>query len=210
MDKLIFDVETIPSTKSLSLIAEETLLAKIKREQEYAKEVDQEIVRRRLMATNPIYGEICVIGMKLNDNSPIALYGDEKQILTDFWKSIQDFKGVFVGFNSLRFDVPYIIMRTMMHRIPITNKNFLRKRRFTYQPHFDCYAMMTDWFDGGKTISLKMACDFFGIASSKEGEVMASNVAEYVANGKIHLVSEYCLRDIVATNDLYEILKEYV
>ena len=60
---------------------------------EYTKETDINIARKRVMATSPLYGEIVVLGLKLDDAEPFALYGNEKEILMDFWKIIKDFNG---------------------------------------------------------------------------------------------------------------------
>ncbi|MGV8131878.1 MAG: ribonuclease H-like domain-containing protein [Candidatus Pacearchaeota archaeon] len=209
MNTITFDIETIPTTKPLTKIEQEILDARIKREIEYTKEQDIDEVRRRLMGTNPYFGEICVLGLRIDHEEPIALYGDEKDILTNFWSLIKDFKGTFVSFNGLKFDVPFIITRTILHKVKPTNKQFLNKRRFIFYPHFDCYAFLSDWGET-RNINLKLACEFFGIRSSKDGEVVASKVAEYVAKGEITKVAKYCAEDVRATHELYNILANYI
>ncbi len=209
MDRLTFDIETIPTVKPLSPVLLEGLEARIKREIEYTKETDHEEVRRRLMGTSPIYGEICVLAFQKNDEEPVALYGTEKELLQTFWDVIKDFQGTFVTFNGLRFDVQFVITRSMYHQIQPTNRNFLNKRRFSFYPHFDTYALLSDWGDQ-RGISLKLACDFFGIRSSKDGEVVASKVADYVARGEIEKVATYCAEDVRATAELHKILVKYV
>lgn len=209
MNTIIFDIETIPTPKILSPVLSDAVEARVKREVEYTKETDVEEVRRRIMGTSPFYGEICVISWQINNEDPITLYGEEKDILQAFWESIADFNGVFVSYNGLRFDVPFIITRSMYHRLKPTNKNFLQKRRFSFYPHFDIHALLSDWGEQ-RGISLKLACEFFGIRSSKDGEVVAAKVAEYVANGEITKVAKYCAEDVRATADLYKILSKYV
>lgn len=209
MERLTFDIETIPSTKKLSPVLEASLNSRLIRELAYTKETDENEVKRRLQAVNPFYGEICVIGFQQDNKDPVALYGDEKEVLENFWELIQGFKGTFVTFNGLKFDVPYIIVRSEYHGLRPTNKNFLNKRRFFYYPHFDCYSVVTDW-ESIRGISLKVACDFFGIRGSKDGEVVASNVAEYVAKGEIEKVAEYCNEDVRATAELHTILSRFI
>jgi len=206
MNRITFDIETIGSP-TLDETATEVLEQQIIRTQDRTQE-DPEVIKKRLMATNPFLGEICVIGLKKNEEAPVAFYGNEKQILKDFWEFIKDFNGIFVSFNGIKFDVPFIITRSAYHNISPTNRDFLNKRRFSYSPHFDCLMVATDW-GTVRFISLKQICEFYGIETSKGGEVVASNVAEFVAKGEIVKVSDYCKRDVIATEELYKILINY-
>ena len=46
--------------------------------------------------------------------------------------------------------------------------------------------------------------DLFGIKSPKAGGVTGYEVPEYFAEGKIREIAEYCVRDVVATAELYD------
>lgn len=199
-----FDVETIPSTKTLSPVFEEAVNNKIKRELEYTKEDNTEDVRRRIMGTSPFLGEICVVGYQKNDEPATAIYGDEEQILLNFWNKIKDFNGIFVGFNQLTFDAPFIIRRSMKYGIIPTNKNFLNLKRFSYFPHYDLYMALSDWRQPNLTLSLEQACEFFDIPSSKTGSIKASQVAEAFQQGRIKEIAEYCKRDVQSTRLLFD------
>ncbi len=207
---LTLDIETIPTTKPLSQGLLDALQQKIQREQEYSKTESPEQIKNKLMATNPYYGEIVVIGLQVNNEKPTALIGDEASILTQFWEILQDHRNsLFVHFNGLRFDVPYILIRSQYHRILPTNKNFTNRKRFSNYPHFDCYAVATDWYDPGKTINLKNLCEHLGIKGSKDGKVVASSVADFIKKGEINLVADYCKEDVRATFEAYNILQYY-
>jgi predicted PolB exonuclease-like 3'-5' exonuclease len=59
-------------------------------------------------------------------------------------------------------------------------------------------------------ISLKNACAAFGIPSPKDGAIRADGVETAYYSGKIKEISEYCLRDVIATYKLYEIIINYI
>ena len=58
-------------------------------------------------------------------------------------------------------------------------------------------------------VSLELACQFFGITSPKDGSIKASGVASAYAEGRIAEITEYCLRDVVATSELYKMVHQY-
>jgi len=165
------------------------------------------------MATNPFYGEIICIGLyrTTGDGTMFdskALIGKEKTILTSFWKVLESFKGVFISFNGLGFDLPFILKRSMMYGIKPTNNDFLDMKRFSRKPHFDVKLVMGDW-DKYAFGTLRLMCDHFGVLSPKEGDVKAENVEEEFRKGNIDLIAEYCMKDVEATHELYEKLQAY-
>ena len=214
MEKLTFDIETIPLRKSLTDIQREALNKKLDRyfwnkiptEQEHAE------AERMLMATNPFLGEIVCIGlMKTNDAGQydhLSIYGTEEDILIRFWKTIRDFKGLFISFNGLNFDVPFILKRSMVIKIGPSNNNFLNTRRFLKYPHFDCMQILAD-YNPGNYSTLKLACESLGIESPKEGDIVAATVAQAFEDGRIEEIAAYCLKDVVATYHLYNIVRKY-
>ena len=218
-DVMVFDIETIPMQGKLSEMQQieydKKYIQKIKQrfgdKPEYTKE-EQEYARGLTMATNYFLGEVVCIGLYRNDGKgnegSIALVGTEKEILTRFWKNIKDFKGTFVSFNGNTFDVPFIVKRSLYHKILPTNNNFLDLRRYRRWPHFDVKAVFSDW-DNYATGTLASVCDFTGVESPKDGEIKADGVEQAFLNGQINLIGEYCLRDVVATYKVYEQLKNY-
>jgi len=222
LDTLTFDIETIPQQAPLTTIQQEELERHL--EKTYSKNVDwtdveKENYKRLIMATNPIFGEIICIGLhRTTKNSNHYLYdsktltlntvGSEKQILTSFWKILEHFNGIFISFNGLDFDVPFIIKRSMKYNILPTNNSFLDRRRFSTKPHFDVKLVFGDW-DKYAFGNLRLLSDYLGIESPKEGAVKAENVEYEFKQGHIDLIAEYCLKDVEATYKIYELLKNY-
>lgn len=220
MEVLTFDIETIPKQKPLTVLQQEEYNKKLNQKlkqkfgdkPEYTDE-EKESLRGLTMATNYFLGEIVCIGLhKKNTNSgeegSIALLGSEKEILTRFWSNLTNFHGLFVSFNGLAFDVPFIIKRSLYHNILPTNKDFLDLKRFSKWPHFDVKLVFGD-YDNYSTGTLASICEFTGVASPKEGEIKADGVEQAYIDGKINLIGEYCLRDVISTYNVYEKLKDY-
>lgn len=218
MDTLTFDAETIPQQEPLTEIQQEELDRQL--EKTFTKnpewtDVEKEKHRRLIMATNPFYGEIVCIGLhaakqngSLSNSTSIIGEPDEKSILTRFWNILGKFKGLFISFNGINFDVPFILKRSMKYGLVPTNNTFLDMRRFRASSHFDVKLVIAD-YDKYAFGTLRLMCDHFGIKSPKEGVVKAENVEEEFKKGNIKLIAEYCLKDVEATYQLYKKLLPY-
>jgi len=208
-----FDIETIPQQKALTRSQQDWLDKKLEFALAKAPSYeDREETKRRIMATTPYLGEIVCIslgevqGSKINAESFI---GEEKDLLKRFWEVIGGVSnGLYVSFNGLKFDVNFIVMRSMYHKVLPTNKNFLNTSKFRKFPHFDVMAWMADW--GYPSPTLDIACDIAGVVSSKEGEIKAKDVAQAFEDGKIDQIAEYCEEDVRATLEVYLQFKNYV
>ena len=214
MNTLTFDIETIPQ-KNISDIHEEELQKKIKSYLKYNDTPPEGMdeVRRLLMGTNPFFGEIVCIGLKqINTTGQYderALVGTEKDILCEFWRILSKFqRGLFISYNGISFDVPFILKRSMVHQLTPTNKLFLDTRRFSKFPHFDVKLVLSD-FDRYQGCTLRLACEHLGVPSPKEGDIAAKDVAQAYEDGRIKEIAEYCLRDVTATYEAYKITKKF-
>lgn len=176
----------------------------------YHADEDIDEARRRIMGTSPYFGEIVCIGLGYETNGSFktkALVGPEEQILTEFWEILDKFNGTFVSYNGIDFDVPFTLSRSMKHGISITNKSFMDTRRYQRRPHFDIKQILSDW-DRYRSVTLHLACDHLGVPSPKDG-LKAKDVWKAFAEGRIDDIAEYCLKDIVATYQVYTIVKNY-
>lgn len=218
---LVFDIETIPSRKKLGKKSyaeyKKLMAAQIKKHYPTGQCTYSEAKKLRglVMATSPFLSEIIVIGLHMvkdGRSESIAIVNDssEKSVLERFWEIVAKFpsNGLFVSFNGLEFDVPLIIKKSMLHRIPITNNKFLDQKRFSTAPHFDVRLVFGnhDKFAQG---SLDLICEFLNVPSPKEGEVKASDIESAFNSGKLKEIAEYCVRDVEATYKVFEILFQY-
>lgn len=213
---LCFDIETIPQQEPLQHSQYEDYKKRVK---SYLKKAfpngctysEYKKVSGMIMATSPYLGEIITIGIHSvsdDEEESIAIVGTEKEILTKFWNGIKGFNGLFVSFNGLDFDVPFIIKRSMKHGIRPTNNNFMDLKRFSRYPHFDVKQVVSD-FDRYAIGNLDMLTQFVGVPSPKQGAIKAENVADAFKAGKIDEIAEYCINDVKSTFEVYKIVKYY-
>lgn len=212
--QIVFDIETIPQQPGEFPPALEDLIS---RKMERALRSNPNMSapaqleeRRKIMATDPFLGRIICIGLYMpGSDSRIAITDDsEKVILDRFWKLIAGFNGLFVSFNGVRFDCPFIVRRSIVNRVAPTNATFLQFNKYDpFPPHFDVMLQLS-----GREgfISLKHACEILGVASPKDGDIKADGVEQAWKDGRIKEIAEYCLRDVIATHKVFEIIYPYI
>jgi len=217
METLTFDIETIPQQTPLSDAQQTELNKKLERyfwNKERTAEAELEATRM-LMGTNPFLGQIICIGLMRQTNNNVfdafSLIGDEKTgILEPFWNFLSKFEnGMYISFNGLSFDVPFILKRSMIHGLPSTNNYFTNTRRFQKYPHFDVLQIVSDW-NSSNSVKLDLVCDQLGIQTPKGGDIEAKDVEKAYLDGRIKEISDYCLRDVKATYKVYQIVRQYV
>ena len=221
IDALVFDIETVPlrseeysNTQNELVQRRLATVAQRKVPAGYVGVVpktmfDYEAEEDKIKGTDPYLAKIVCIGLYYpRTGQRLALTNEsEKVILDSFWDQIKGYTGVFISYNGIRFDVPFIIKRSIYHGVKATNMSFLQHLKYNaYPPHYDVMLQLC----GRETpYSLKQACDFFGIPSPKEGTVHAANVAEAYYEGRIQEIAEYCLRDLEGTYQLYDKVRLY-
>ena len=154
------------------------------------------------------FGQVVVIGFDLyNDGRPATVYGlDEREVLTRFNTALEGIAPsmwsatTVVGHNVLSFDLRFLIQRYIVNGIkphPIIATAATAKAWDNR-----VYDTMTQFAGFGNRISLDKLCVALDIESPK-GEIDGSMVGQYVADGRIEEVSEYCKRDVIATREVY-------
>jgi DNA polymerase elongation subunit (family B) len=136
---------------------------------------------------------------------------DETELLTAFWDVTKHYETV-VTFNGRGFDVPFIYLRSALLNVPISRKDWLGYR-FQTEPHCDLAEQFTFYNVSGREgaarrFNLDFYCKAFGIDSPKSHGVTGLDVNTLLAAGKYREIAEYCLRDVKATVQLYQVWKE--
>ena len=209
----VFDIETIPQ-EELTVPLWQELERKTGNEVVKISE-NEETVRLRLQSVNPAFGRIfCIAVLYRSMNSQgvweeareVFYDSDEKALLSNFWRRLADFSSrrtLFVSFNGLRFDVPFIIARTLAQGLPQTNKLFLDTYRYGRFPHFDaCFALENQ-------MTLEAACEMLGLDSPKTEDIRGSQVYEYYKRGQILAILNYCLRDVESTHEIFRKIQPF-
>ena len=136
---------------------------------------------------------------------------EEVVLLGNFWDVARKYEHI-VTFNGRGFDVPFIYLRSALLNVPITRKDWLGYR-FQTEPHCDLAEQFTFYGVSGREgaarrFNLDFYCKAFGIESPKSQGVSGMHVGRLLTEGRGRDVAEYCLRDVRATLQLYNIWKE--
>jgi DNA polymerase elongation subunit (family B) len=136
---------------------------------------------------------------------------DEAELLTAFWDVAKHYETI-ITFNGRGFDVPFIYLRSALLNVPITRKDWLGYRYQT-EPHCDLAEQLTFYGVSGREgaarrFNLDFYCKAFGIESPKAHGVTGLDVNDLLAAGQYREIAEYCLRDVRATMQLYQIWKD--
>jgi DNA polymerase elongation subunit (family B) len=136
---------------------------------------------------------------------------EEGELLENFWEVARKYEHI-VTFNGRGFDVPFIYLRSAMLNVPITRKDWLGYR-FQTEPHCDLAEQLTFYGVSGREgaarrFNLDFYCKAFGVESPKGHGVTGLDVNRLLAEGKYREIAEYCLRDVRATLQLYNLWKE--
>ncbi|MEY3470813.1 MAG: hypothetical protein RLZZ223_163 [Candidatus Parcubacteria bacterium] len=221
MSYLIFDIETIgDSWDSLDKETQTYLL-------KYADTEEQQELIKTTLGLYPLTGEIVAIGLYDPEKDIRSVYlqapdgsledryekegvhylvGTEAEILEKFWATIRKYS-TFVTFNGRAFDCPYILMRSAFHKIKPT-KNLI-PYRYSDKEHVDLFDQLT-FYNTTKKFNLDYFCKRFGIISPKSEGVTGLDVPALFEQGKYQQIAEYCMRDVIATGELFQIWKTYI
>lgn len=136
---------------------------------------------------------------------------DEAEVLTAFWDVARHYDTI-ATFNGRSFDVPFLYLRSALLNVPISRKNWLGYRYQT-EPHCDLAEQFTFFGVSGRDgaarrFNLDFYCRAFGIDSPKSHGITGTDVGAFLAEGRHREIAEYCLRDVKATVQLYQIWKE--
>jgi len=202
---LTFDIETLPiEDKSLDKLLE----YKIRN----LPEDEKEIKKNQHRFLNPVYARVAAIGVLYQkiDGSLIkkVFLGDEIDILNGFSNYLKKFRGLYVHFNGMGFDVPFILARMAVHGIQPPNERFCNLVRYRTNPHYDVMSVLCSWREYGTFgVSLREVAYIFGVEDPKNilGD---KDVTQFLLNGTEEQIKEYVMADVVATYEIYKKLSK--
>lgn len=138
----------------------------------------------------------------------------EKTAIETFWAILKKYKDIhLVSFNGRNFDAPFLMLRSAVHKIK-PYRNLMAGTKFNYPLHTDLIDELTYYSPSQYGATRRYNFDFytraFGITSPKAEGVNGSMVSDLFKEGKIEEISEYCLRDVKATWELFKYWREYL
>lgn len=212
MNKLFFDIETIPAPEHARQYLE--YLHERKKEKS-GKDTDFEEFLSQT-SFDGSFGRILCICYALNGEEVQSLSGkeDEREMLEKFWQIAKDVD-LFIGHNVHDFDLPFIIQRSVilkvkptwqLFEVPGVKKwnmdKFLDFARYKSTPIFDTMWEWSHWGDSRNNKGLEHIALAMGFPTPKDG-IDGSRVYEFYKAGKTDEVIKYCKRDVETTRLVY-------
>lgn len=152
---------------------------------------------------------------ELSRGGKLYLYS-ERAILQDLWNFLrtEECRGAhYITFNGRMFDFPFLMLRSAVLGVR-PSENLLRGTRYTYEHHTDLLDEFTFYMPQSIGATRRYNLDFltkaFGITSPKSHGVDGTKVAQLYAEGHYDVVAEYCMADVVATWELYQVWERYL
>ena len=188
--KIVFlDIETVPTPEAL--VETQT--------KDSQHEADEPTIIKRL-SLSALTARILCLGYSIEPphEAPVdILYGDETEILRNFWKLATDVS-LFVGHNILDFDLRFIYQRSIINQIKPSRE--IPLSRFRSSPVFDTMHEWSKW--GRDFVKLDALAKSLNIPSPKE-DLDGSKVFEYYQAGNLSDIHEYCKRDVETVKRVY-------
>ena len=165
------------------------------------KAVEEKLHKTGLDGT---WGEIVCIGWAINDEQPKCVYrdlnGSEAEVLEKFYSVINGLNLTWIGHNIIGFDLRFIWNRSVINgirpsvSIPYDAKPWDK----------NVFDTMTNWsgFKSNTSSSLDAISKAMGYEG--KGDLDGSKVWDYVKNGRILEVVEYCKDDVEKTRLLHK------
>lgn len=150
-------------------------------------------------------GQICCIGVALDDCDPISIVSDdEAHILRTFFALVDKHilrsnmrRPTFIGHNIASFDLRFIFQRAVINRVPVPI--WWPRNARPWDDSINDTMLM--WAGHGNRISLVNLCDALGIES--DNEMDGSMVCDMVMAGRLQEVADYCADDVRITRECW-------
>ncbi|OCG04299.1 hypothetical protein A9G15_04155 [Gilliamella apis] len=213
---IYFDIETIPTqsehlknhvqtnlTPPANYKKQETIDAWIEENKDLAY---------RKTALNGGFGQIVCIGYAINDNDVRTIYFDdwatsEGDILKTFFNELiecyrpsADITPHFIGHNIENFDLRFIYQRAIV--LGVKPPAFLPLNSKSYNNMY-IFDTMTEWAGKRNYVSLNEICFSLDI-QPKRDEIDGSKVWDFVKEGKLKQVADYCADDVEKVRAIYK------
>ena len=125
----------------------------------------------------------------------------ERDIIAAFIARIEELRPQLVAFNGHGFDLPVLRYRAMVHSLAAPGLNC---RSYFNRYSEDCLDLCDALasFDARSKMKLDALCRVLGLPGKPEG-IDGSQVADFVRQGRIQEVADYCETDVVNTYRLF-------
>lgn len=202
---LTFDIETLP-------IEDPFLDVLIEYKVKNFPEGEREKKKQYYKFLNPAYARVAAIGTLYQkpdgDTISKVFIGDEFAILNEFSKYLKKFRGIYVHFNGMGFDVPFILARMAVHGIEPPNERFCNLIKYKTNPHYDVMSVLCSWREWGTfSVSLREAAHMFNVEDPKN-ILSDKDTATFLLTATEDQIKAYVMGDVMATYEIYKKLSK--
>ena len=230
MDTMILDIETTyaKSKKLMDMFLKKHYYKYVEQEEQFRKRradmvkdlgiddchealrelppITPEFIFVKYAPLHPEFGQICCISYKINNQPTKSVYGeDEKSLLKEFCKIIEDPKIRIAGYNIKGFDIPFIIRRLIINSLSIPPCLMILGKKpweITMVDICDDYR-----FGMRDMVPLETVCLALGVPTSKD--LFANhemNLLLWLKVITLQDVAIYCEKDVEATYQAFCII----
>jgi len=162
------------------------------------------------LALQPTSAMICAFGYCFDDGKTNALVlteGDratERKLLLQAWEILSE-ADQFVTFNGLNFDLPVLLMRSMINKVRPAVK--IDRKRYSTVNHCDIRMVLGNWDNFAKG-----NLDFYSrvlLGKAGKDDIDGSMVGEMFTMELFDEISQYCQDDVRITHNLYQLMKKF-
>jgi 3'-5' exonuclease len=191
MTRLFLDIETLPAPPDARDLWRSTL------REPFATPEEEEAAFAETGLRGE-FGRVFCIGYWKEPGmaAPDVLGGAEPDMLRRFWELARGVD-LYVGHNILDFDLPFLVKRSIIHRVRPLALPFARYRS---EPIYDTMHLWSSW--GRDRVSLDTLAKALGLPTSK-GTLNGSLVASAFAAGRFDEICAYCRDDVRLVRDVY-------
>jgi predicted PolB exonuclease-like 3'-5' exonuclease len=207
---LALDIETVPikEINKYSPMVQDKIMERIERRQEHNAEFNYEY----FASIHGDFGRIVCISIGyITDDETIRLKSfsgeDESRLLTDFNQVVDKHQGIFIHYNGLNFDIPFILQRMTYQGIAPAGVRLVNLRRFSMDPHFDVMMQYYNW-DLSRALPLGILAELHGLPNPKD-DLSGDKVYAAYKQGEWDKIVHYCEFDTATTLNLWRKLFLY-
>ena len=207
----VFDLETIGDPSIIPHLPELEADTRLKDPAKIQANIKMKSEKRIAeLALQPTSAMICCFGYCHDDgetNAIVLTKGDratERKLLLQAWEILAE-ADQFVTFNGLNFDLPVLLMRSMINKVRPAVK--ISRKKYSTDNHCDIRGVL-----GNYDTYAKGTLDFYSrilLKKSAKDDVDGSMVGEMFAMELFDEISDYCQSDVKLTYELYELLAKY-
>lgn len=120
---IVFDIETGPAPDAAEYAPDFEAPSNYKDPVKIAAYKAEKIVEwLNQAALSAVSGQLLAIGLRQDGRTTILCDEKEDTMLWDFWATVAHdgaLQGPLIGFNSNRFDIPFLVRRSWRHGVPV-------------------------------------------------------------------------------------------